>query len=135
MTKTQRALGVGRLLISLYGILALASSVRAGYQLARKFDEAPLAYTLSAASALVYILATIALAKRGVIWQRIALATITFELVGVLSVGVLSITHAELFNHASVWSMFGMGYGFIPLILPIWGLLWLRKNRNLDRVA
>lgn len=135
MTKTQRALGVGRLLISLYGILALASSVRAGYQLARKFDEAPLAYSLSAASALVYILATIALAKRGLLWQRIALATITFELIGVLSVGLLSITHGELFNHSSVWSMFGMGYGFVPLILPIWGLLWLRKNRNIEQGA
>lgn len=135
MTKTQRALGVGRLLISLYGILALASTVRAGYQLARKFDEAPLAYSLSAVSALVYILAAIALARRGATWHRIALITITFELVGVLSIGVLSLTHAELFNHSSVWSMFGMGYGFVPLILPIWGLLWLRKTRNDQKAA
>ncbi|MDE2387442.1 MAG: hypothetical protein KGL77_07065 [Actinomycetales bacterium] len=135
MTKTQRALGVGRLLISLYGILALASTVRAGYQLARKFEEAPLAYSLSAVSALVYILATIALARRGATWHRIALITITFELVGVLSIGVLSLTHAELFNHSSVWSMFGMGYGFVPLILPIWGLLWLRKTRKYQKAA
>ena len=135
MTKTQRALGVGRLLISLYGILALASTVRAGYQLARKFDEAPLAYSLSAISAVVYVLATIALARRGATWHRIALATISFELLGVLTVGILSITHAELFNHSSVWSMFGMGYGFVPLILPIWGLLWLRKNRQAEKVA
>ena len=135
MTKTQRALGVGRLLISLYGILALASTVRAGYQLARKFEEAQLAYSLSAVSALVYILATIALARRGATWHRIALITITFELVGVLSIGVLSLTHAELFNHSSVWSMFGMGYGFVPLILPIWGLLWLRKTRKYQKAA
>lgn len=129
MTKNPRALGVGRLLISLYGILATAATVRAGYQLLRKFDEAPLAYSLSAVSAVVYVLATISLAKSGLVWRRIALFTIGFELVGVLTVGTLSLTHPDLFNHASVWSNFGIGYGFVPLVLPIWGLLWLRKHK------
>ncbi len=128
MTKNQRALGVGRLLIMFYGVLATASTVRAVYQLLRKFEEAPLAYSLSAASAFVYVLATIALAKSGTTWHRIALATVTFELVGVLTVGVLSLTHAELFNHASVWSGFGIGYGFVPLVLPFLGLIWLRRQ-------
>ncbi len=128
MTKNQRALGVGRLLIMFYGVLATAASVRAAYQLLRKFDEAPIAYSLSALSALVYILATIALAKSGRMWHRIAMATVLFELVGVLAVGVLSITHPELFNHASVWSGFGVGYGFVPLVLPVLGLVWLRRR-------
>jgi hypothetical protein len=129
MTKTQRALGVGRLLITLYGILATAATVRAGYQLIRKFDEAPLAYSLSAVSALVYIVATIALARSGARWRAIARATVSFELFGVLTVGALSLIHPVLFAHASVWSYFGIGYGFIPLILPIWGLVWLRKHK------
>jgi hypothetical protein len=129
MTKNQRALGVGRLLISLYGILATAATVRAGYQLIRKFDEAPLAYSLSAISAVVYILATISLAKPGQTWRKVAISTICFELAGVLAVGTLSLTHPDLFNHASVWSNFGIGYGFVPLILPIWGLFWLRKHK------
>jgi hypothetical protein len=129
MTKTQRSLGIGRLLISLYGILAAAATVRALYQLLRKFDEAPLAYSLSAVSGLVYILATVALAKSGARWHRVALATITFELIGVLTVGTLSLTHPDLFAHNSVWSYFGLGYGFVPLVLPIWGLLWLRKHK------
>lgn len=128
MTKNQRALGVGRLLIMFYGVLATASTVRALYQLLRKFDDAPLAYALSALSALVYVLATIALARSGSTWRRIALATVIFELVGVLTVGTLSITHAELFNHASVWSGFGIGYGFVPLVLPVLGLIWLRRQ-------
>jgi hypothetical protein len=46
----------------------------------------------------------------------------------VLAVGTLSLTHPDLFAHNSVWSYFGLGYGFVPLVLPIWGLLWLRKN-------
>lgn len=128
MTKNQRALGVGRLLIMFYGVLATAATVRAAYQLLRKFDEAPVAYSLSALSALVYILATVALAKSGRMWHRIALTTVLFELVGVLAVGMLSITHPELFNHASVWSGFGVGYGFVPLVLPVLGLVWLRRR-------
>lgn len=128
MAKTERSLGIGRLLISLYGILAAAATVRAGYQLLRKFDEAPLAYSLSALSGVVYIFATIALAKSGQRWHKIALATITFELVGVIAVGTLSLTHPDLFAHNSVWSYFGLGYGFVPLVLPIWGLFWLRKQ-------
>ena len=133
MTKNQRVLGVGRLLITVYGILATAASVRAAYQLARKFDEAPLAYSLSAVSALVYILATIALAKSGsaagrLVWHRVALITVWFELIGVIVVGSLSFLAPDLFKHPTVWSEFGIGYGCIPLLLPILGLLWLRKN-------
>ena len=130
MTKNQRVLGVGRLLITVYGILATAATVRAAYQLARKFDEAPVAYSLSALSAVVYILATVALAKRGAGWHKIALATIWFELAGVLVVGSLSLIHPEIFQHASVWSLYGIGYGFIPLALPVLGLIWLRKQTN-----
>ena len=130
MTKTRRALGVGRLLISLYGILATAATVRAVYQLLRKFQDAPLAYSLSAISAVVYIVATVALAKGGQAWRNVAIATIVFELVGVLTVGTLSLTHPDLFQHPSVWSGFGIGYGFVPLALPVWGLLWLRKHKG-----
>ena len=130
MTKTRRALGVGRLLISLYGILATAATVRAVYQLLRKFQDAPLAYSLSAISAVVYIVATVALARSGQAWRKVAIATIVFELVGVLTVGTLSLTHPDLFQHPSVWSGFGIGYGFVPLALPVWGLLWLRKHKG-----
>jgi hypothetical protein len=125
----KRNLGVGTLLIAVYGIFALSASARASYQLVREFDQAPIAYLLSALSALVYILATISLAKDGSTWRKVALAAVWFELAGVVSVGVLSLTHPELFAHPSVWSGFGQGYGYIPLVLPILGLLWLRKQR------
>ena len=51
-----------------------------------------------------------------------------FELIGVISVGVLSIFLPELFDHPSVWSGFGAGYAFIPLLLPMLGLIWLRRQ-------
>lgn len=125
MSKT---LGPGRLLIAVYGVFALSASARASFQLLTKFDEAPLAYSLSAVSAFVYIIATVALA-RGSKSRKLAWLTVGFELVGVITVGALSIVLPELFAHPSVWSGFGSGYAFIPLILPILGLAWLWRER------
>jgi hypothetical protein len=87
-----------------------------------------LAYSLSAIAAIVYLLATVALAKPKL--RSLAYIAVTFELIGVIAVGTLSFTTPELFAHPSVWSNFGQGYGFIPLALPILGLLWLRKARR-----
>ncbi|MEY4740752.1 MAG: hypothetical protein RL402_277, partial [Actinomycetota bacterium] len=123
-----QSLGVGRLLIAIYAIFALSATARASYQLIREFDQAPLAYSLSAISALVYVLATISLTKQQAKWQRIAKITIWFELIGVIVVGTLSLLLPDLFAHPSVWSGFGVGYAFIPLLLPVLGLIWLRKH-------
>ena len=120
-------LGPGRLLIAVYGVFALSATARASFQLITKFEEAPLAYSLSAISALVYVVATLALAK-GERWRTLAYVTVGFELIGVLAVGLLSLLVPELFAHPSVWSLFGAGYAFIPLGLPILGLIWLRRQ-------
>lgn len=120
-------LGVGRLLIAVYGVFAISATARASFQLITKFEEAPLAYSLSALSAIVYVVATIAMAKDSL--RKIASWAIWFELAGVLAVGTLSFLAPELFAHPSVWSGFGVGYGFIPLVLPVLGLLWLRRQR------
>lgn len=122
--------GVGRLLVAVYGLLAAAATARSLVQILRDFGYAPLAYTLSGIAAVVYILATVALAKGGPTWQRIARVTIWFELVGVLVVGAMSVTLPHLFPDETVWGFFGLGYGFVPLILPILGLLWLRRVRT-----
>lgn len=119
--------GIGRVLIAVYGILALAALGRSTYQIITKFDEAPLAYSLSALAAVVYVIATIALVARGTGWFRIAVIAIVFELVGVLVVGTLSFIDPALFPDDTVWSFFGRGYAFIPLVLPVLGLLWLRR--------
>jgi hypothetical protein len=116
-------------LIAVYGILALAATARSFVQIVQDFDAAPLAYSLSALAGVVYILATVSLIARGSVWYRVAWITITFELIGVLTVGTLSITHPELFGHASVWSYYGSGYLFIPLVLPVLGMLWLHRTR------
>ena len=124
----KQSLGVGRVLIAIYAVFAISATARASYQLIREFDQAPLAYSLSALSAVVYLLATYSLSKSEAKWQRIAFYTIWFELVGVIAVGLLSLGLPDLFAHPSVWSNFGAGYAFIPLLLPTLGLLWLRKR-------
>ncbi|MBT1018194.1 hypothetical protein KJY77_03455 [Canibacter sp. lx-72] len=115
------------MLISFYLILAIAATGRSCYQLLSKFEQAPVAYSLSAVAAAVYIVATVALIK-GVRWRAVAQAALAFELVGVLVVGTLSLTHKELFAHPSVWSYFGQGYLFIPLVLPVIGMWWLKSG-------
>ncbi|RFA14454.1 hypothetical protein B7R22_09495 [Subtercola boreus] len=124
-----RIAGVGRVLVVIYAILALGAFGRSLVQIIQQFDQAPLAYTLSAVSAFVYIVATVALVARGAVWYRVAWITISFEMVGVLVVGTLSVVAPELFAHASVWSYYGVGYLFIPLVLPVLGMIWLSKNR------
>lgn len=127
--KSPRATGIGRLLIVVYGILALAATGRSFVQIATKYEEAPLAYLLSALAAVVYIVATVALISHGLAWYRVAWATISFEMLGVLVVGALSIFDAQLFPHDTVWSVFGRGYLFVPLVVPVLGMIWLSKHR------
>ena len=117
--------GPGRLLVAVYGILALAATARGIYQVATKLDEAPVADLLSLAAGLVYVVATVALAKD---WRRLAWWAVSIELVGVLTVGTLSLVDVGEFPDETVWSAFGQGYGYIPLVLPFLGLLWLWRT-------
>jgi hypothetical protein len=124
--------GGGRALVAVYGIFALAASARASVQLITKFEQAPLAYLLSALAALIYIVATITLARGTRASRRLALVAIIIELVGVIVVGTLSVVEPQAFPRATVWSVYGIGYGFVPLVLPILGLAWLWHTRSVN---
>ena len=95
---------------------------------AQSFDKAPVPYLLSALAAVVYVVATVALALGD--RARLALATIGFELFGVLAVGVWSYADTARFHDKTVWSHFGSGYGFLPLVLPFVGLWWIHRVRR-----
>lgn len=125
-----RMTGIGRVLVVVYAVMALAATGRSFVQIVQDFAAAPLAYTLSAAAAVVYVLATVALVKSDSRrWYLVAWVAICFELAGVLIVGTLSLTHPELFLHdATVWSGYGFGYFWVPLVLPFVGLWWLRSG-------
>lgn len=132
----RRMTGVGRVLVVVYAILALGATGRSLVQIVERFDHAPLAFTLSAVSALVYIVATLALIFAGSrAWYRIAWVAISFELVGVLAIGTLSLLRPELFPEATVWSFFGIGYVFVPLVLPFCGIWWLARHPPADAAA
>jgi cytochrome bd-type quinol oxidase subunit 2 len=132
---TRTGAGVGRVLVAVYAILAIAATGRSVFQIIDRFDEAPIAFSLSALAAVVYIVATIALAVGR---RRVALLTICFELAGVLVIGTVSVVAPALLGldsldpfgrQATVWSAYGAGYLLVPLVLPVLGLLWLRRSR------
>ena len=129
-----RASGIGRVLVAVYAVLAMAALGRSIFQIIDRFDDAPIAFSLSAVAAVVYVLATVALAAG---WDRLAWITVSFELAGVLIVGAISVVAPQLLGleevdpfgrEATVWSVFGAGYLFIPLVLPVLGILWLRTR-------
>ncbi|TQL03902.1 hypothetical protein [Cellulomonas sp. SLBN-39] len=117
--------GPGRLLVAVYGVLALAGTARGAYQVGTKLAEAPVAYLLSLLAGLVYVVATVALATGR---RRLAWATVLVEMVGVLVVGTLSVVDVGDFPDETVWSAFGRGYGYVPLVLPFLGVWWLRRT-------
>lgn len=117
--------GPGRALVAVYAVFAIAATARSVYQLVVKADEAPVAYALSAVAGVVYVVATLALATDR---RRLAVVAVGFELAGVLVVGLLSLEDGDLFPDQTVWSDFGAGYGYVPLVLPFVGLWWLRRT-------
>ena len=121
--------GPGRALVAVYGLFALAATSRGAVQLATRYDQAPLAYLLSLLAGLVYLVATFTLARGSATSRRVALVAVSVELVGVLAVGTASLVDPAAFPRATVWSAYGIGYGFVPLVLPVLGLLWLRRTR------
>lgn len=127
--------GPGRLLIAVYAVFALAATARSAVQIATKFHEAPLAYVLSAFAAVVYIVATVCLARGSSVSRRIATVSCSVELVGVIAVGLASVLAPSAFPDATVWSGFGSGYGCVPVILPILGLLWIRRTAKVTSAA
>jgi cytochrome bd-type quinol oxidase subunit 2 len=127
--------GPARVLVAVYAVFALAAGARAAVQLSTRFDEAPLAYLLSALAAVVYIVATVGLARGGRGGRRAAFVAITTELIGVLVVGTLSLVDRAAFPDETVWSGYGRGYGFVPLVLPVLGLLLLRRQARESRAG
>ncbi|MGP3684878.1 hypothetical protein ACTVZO_09240 [Streptomyces sp. IBSNAI002] len=127
--RTRLVSGPGLLLVWLYGVMVVGAVSRSAYQISTEFGRAPLAYSLSAAAALAYAFITYSLVRGGETARKAALVCCAAELAGVLAVGTWTLVRPDSFPDATVWSQFGMGYLFIPVILPVTGMLWLRKKR------
>lgn len=122
--------GPGKLLVTLYGIVAVGAASRSIVQLSMDFDKAPLAYLLSAVAGLVYTFITVSLVRGGETARKAALGCCVLELIGVLTVGTWTLVEPSAFPDATVWSDYGMGYLFIPVALPVTGLWWLRRGHR-----
>lgn len=132
MTEQARATGRGwgRVLVAVYAVFALSATGRSTVQLLTKADEAPVPYALSALAAVVYVAATVGLARRGARARQVAWSAVLVELVGVVLVGTLSVARPGWFPDDTVWSSYGQGYGYLPLVLPFLGVAWLRHTRG-----
>ncbi|GGS71922.1 MULTISPECIES: hypothetical protein [Streptomyces] len=122
--------GPGRVLVWFYGVFTVAAASRSIVQMIMDFDRAPLAYVLSAVAAVVYGFITYSLVRGGERARRAALVCCAAELLGVLVVGAWTLAEPAAFPDATVWSDFGMGYLFIPVILPVTGMIWLRRAKT-----
>jgi hypothetical protein len=60
----------------------------------------------------------------------VALVCCSAELAGVIAVGTFTLVDPSAFPDATVWSKYGMGYVFIPVLLPLTAMYWLRKARK-----
>ena len=127
------ASGPGRVLVAVYGVLGVAATGRSLVQLLGDPGRAPLAYSLSLLAAVLYLVATVSLVRGGAVARRVGLVACSIEAVGVLVVGVLTYTAPDLFPDKTVWSHFGQGYAFLPLVLPFLGLAWLSRGSRRAR--
>jgi hypothetical protein len=121
--------GPRRILIALYSVFALAAVSRGIVQLSTTFHTAPLAYVLSLCSGIIYLAAAIGLVSERTWSRRLAWGACGTELVGVLVIGTASLIDRAAFPHDTVWSRFGSGYGYFPVLLPVLGLMWLWYSR------
>lgn len=121
--------GFGRVLIALYAVFTLAALARSAVQIIDRFEVAPVAFVLSGVAGLIYLLATVLLVRGDAGSRRLAAVSMIVEFAGVLVIGTVSLLVTRLFPEPTVWSHFGQGYGFIPVVLPLVGLWWLRRSR------
>lgn len=121
--------GPGRLLVAVYAVFAVSATARSGVQIVQSYADAPVAYALSGVAASIYLVATVALARGAGTARLVAWVAVGTELVGVMAVGTWTVLDPGLFADETVWSAYGAGYGYVPLMLPVLGLGWLWWTR------
>lgn len=127
--------GPGMLLVWLYGVMVVGAVSRSIVQISTEFAHAPLAYSLSALAGVVYGFITYSLVRGGEFARKAARVCCAVELAGVLIVGTWTLVEPSAFPDKTVWSDYGIGYLFIPVILPITAMYWLRKSARQGEAA
>lgn len=114
-------------LATLYAFWALAICSRAAWQyITRVGDHLPT--HLSASAAVLYLLIAY-WAWRG--WSPALLWGLIIELASVIVVGTYEVFYP--FRYATAWSHYGAGYLYMPLVLPIVGIVLVLQARRMER--
>ncbi len=117
-------------LTALYAFWALAVCSRVCWQYATRIGD-HLPTHLSASAGLLYLCIAY-WAWRG--WGPTLQWGLLIELIGVIVVGTYELFYP--FGYATAWSHYGAGYLYMPLLLPIAGIVVLLRNGiSISRVA
>ena len=113
-----------------YGLWAFSALGRSSWEYLFKQNVQTYAPAhLSTFVGLLYIFIIVGLRKRTPRWWWITLALLAVELAGVLIVGTIDVIWRP-FPYATVWSNYGIGYFFMPLLLPFVGLWWILRRET-----
>jgi hypothetical protein len=116
---------IGKIIAVTYPFFSLATGARAIYQLIFPPNAADLrGPILTGVASLIYLIAALLFVYRKPWTWWLAVILLTFESLGVLTVGTISLIHPNFIGQTA-WQDYGMDYFFIPLIQPFLGLIWL----------
>lgn len=119
------SLGLGRLVMAAFWLFGAWVTINAVVDVLH-WNSGPIGPVLVALVAgLVYLLAALALTHNGRRMRMIGWASVSVEAIGPVLVGVLGVGVPQLSDPRSPWGAFGADYWYIPLVLPVVGLVWL----------
>ena len=127
-TKVSR--GASDVLSFFYALWAFSALGRSSWEYLFKQNVATyIPAHLSTFVGVLYIFIIVGLRRRSPRWWWITMALLVVELAGVLIVGTIDVVW-QPFPYATVWSKYGIGYFFMPLILPFVGLAYMLKKQT-----
>jgi hypothetical protein len=112
-----------------YGLWSFSALGRSSYKYLFKHPATFVPAHLSTFVGVLYIFIIVGLRKRTPRWWWITLGLLVVELAGVLVVGKIDVIWRP-FPYATVWSNYGIGYFFMPLVLPFVGLWWMLRRET-----
>jgi hypothetical protein len=125
------ARGAPDVLAFFYGLWAFSALGRSSYEYLLKNPRPAnlVPAHLSTFVGLLYIFIIVGLRRRSPRAWWVTLALLSVELAGVLIVGTLDVVW-RAFPYATVWSQYGRGYFFMPLLLPFVGLAYMLRQET-----
>ena len=120
-----RSLGLGRVVMVLFWAFGAWTTVAGVSDLLHVGDGPVGTAIVSLLAGVAYLVAALGITHNGRRMRVIGWAAMGVCTVGPLLVGLLGLGVPELAGTRSPWSAFGAYYWFVPLVLPVIGLVWL----------